>query len=67
MSATWAAFAKDPEAGPGWSAIGTAADEDVAVLGGAESAAVKMASQDSLDGRCRVWRDVLVGVDESTR
>jgi carboxylesterase type B len=60
MRSTWARFAKDPEAGPGWSAIGEAA-LDVAVLQNGKEA-VKLVEQSTLDGRCAVWRDVLVGM-----
>jgi carboxylesterase type B len=58
MRGTWARFAKDPKAGPGWSAIGEA-DLDVAVFSNGEDP-VKMVDQKTLDGRCAVWRDVLV-------
>lgn len=65
MRSTWARFAKDPESGPGWNAIGTgsefldgAADLDVAVFSG-DPAGVRVARQSELDGRCAFWRGLL--------
>lgn len=66
MRGTWARFAKDPGAGPGWNAVGTggqfldgAADLDVGVLGGDGGAGVKVIRQREIDGRCEVWKALL--------
>jgi hypothetical protein len=59
MRGAWARFAKDPEAGPGWSALGEEGIvDDVAVLqNGAEG--MKMESQRVLDEKCALWREVI--------
>ncbi len=56
MRRTWANFAKDPEKGPGWDAIGGAGN-DVAVLGHEPSQA-KMISRAELDKRCAVFQPI---------
>jgi hypothetical protein len=58
MRGAWAKFAKDPEAGPGWSALGTGTVNDVAVFqNGAKG--MKMESQHVLDEKCALWRVVI--------
>ena len=63
---TWAQFAKDPKAGPGWNAIGTGAeyldgadDLDVALLGSEGNAGVKIIQQQEVDARCAIWAPIL--------
>ena len=61
MRGTWARFAKDPEAGPGWSAVGEA-ELDVAVFQNGDEA-VKIVDQAVLDGKCALWREVIGASD----
>ncbi|CAI6297535.1 unnamed protein product [Periconia digitata] len=65
MRAAWARFAKDPTAGPGWTAVGSGKDyldsepdRDVAVL---SKEGISVKRQKDVDERCAVWKDVLKG------
>jgi hypothetical protein len=54
----WARFAKDPEAGPGWTTIGEG-EVDVAVFQNGEEF-MELVDQRTLDERCALWREVVV-------
>lgn len=54
MNQAWAAFAKDPMAGPGWPALGSF-QEDLASLGPLGSSGATMIKQSAVDFRCPVW------------
>jgi carboxylesterase type B len=61
MRGAWARFAKNPEAGPGWSAIGDG-NLDVAVFkNGGE--VMGRTSQRALDEKCALWREVIGASD----
>jgi hypothetical protein len=62
----WAQFAKNPEAGPGWNAVGTgseyldgAGDLDLGILGGDGGAGAKVIRQSEVDFRCDLWRPII--------
>ncbi|KAF2650147.1 alpha/beta-hydrolase [Lophiostoma macrostomum CBS 122681] len=66
MRGTWARFAKDPLAGPGWNAVGTgsdyyeaAADLDLGVIGANGSSGVTVVRQSEVDIRCKFWEPIL--------
>ncbi|KAF2639596.1 alpha/beta-hydrolase [Massarina eburnea CBS 473.64] len=63
MRGTWARFAKDPEVGPGWNAVGTggaflggAPDLDVGVI---SETGLTVARQSDVDQKCAIWAGVL--------
>jgi len=61
MRGAWARFAKDPQVGPGWSAIGEG-DVDVAIFQNGEES-VKLVDQRALDGDCALWWEVIGASD----
>ncbi|KAL1599877.1 hypothetical protein SLS60_007682 [Paraconiothyrium brasiliense] len=63
MRGTWARFAKDPEAGPGWRAIDVTRKgaSDVAEFTSEQPQKVKMIKQSELDAKCAFWQDILAG------
>ncbi|KAF1990783.1 alpha/beta-hydrolase [Aulographum hederae CBS 113979] len=54
LQSTWASFARNPAAGPGWSALGKAVEggKDLAVIG---PEGVRMGRQEEVDGRCGLF------------
>jgi hypothetical protein len=67
MRGAWARFAKDPVGGPGWNAIGTgheyfegSGDLDIGLLGSSGNAGVKVVRQSEVDGRCELWKPILM-------
>ncbi|KAJ4354284.1 uncharacterized protein N0V89_006018 [Didymosphaeria variabile] len=63
MRGTWASFAKEPEAGPGWRAIDAKKKgaANVAVFTAEQPQKVKMMTQSEVDARCAFWQDILAG------
>lgn len=63
MRGTWARFAKDPEAGPGWRGIDVErrGEADVAVFAAEYPREVKLVRQKDVDGKCAFWADALAG------
>ncbi|KAF2184769.1 alpha/beta-hydrolase [Zopfia rhizophila CBS 207.26] len=66
MRSVWAQFAKGPNAGPGWNAVGTgssyfggAADLDVGLIGSDGGSGVKVIRQSDVDSRCGLWAPIL--------
>lgn len=55
MRGAWAAFAKDPETGPGWNPIGSPGDMDLGVLGSNGSTGVQILTQDLVDVNCALY------------
>ncbi|KAL5384915.1 hypothetical protein DPSP01_005022 [Paraphaeosphaeria sporulosa] len=63
MRGTWARFAKDPAAGPGWRAIDVKkkAAANVAVFTAEQPKRVNMVAQSEVDSRCAFWTKILAG------
>ena len=63
MRGTWARFAKNPSAGPGWKAIDVKRPgvANIAVFAAEHPEEVKLVKQSDVDGKCAFWADVLAG------
>ena len=64
MQAAWAKFAKDPTAGPGWSALGTSGE--IGDLGALGSSGVKLVKPLPLDARCPLFAPIYVALANNT-
>lgn len=71
MRAAWAKFAKDPENGPGWVAIGKGAGEyDLGVLGDVGNDAgvgVTVVDRGVVDKNCELLEKLAVGLRDEAR
>ncbi|KAJ4289125.1 hypothetical protein N0V90_011467 [Kalmusia sp. IMI 367209] len=66
MRGAWARFAKDPEAGPGWPALGSKGPHrvdapDVGVFTAEQPRKVRLERQSVIDARCAFWSGALAG------
>ncbi len=55
MNGAWAAFARDPQHGPGWNRFGTFDGTDLGVLGANGSAGVTVIRQSEVDSVCQLF------------
>ena len=58
MRSSWAGFAKNPAAGPGWNKVGTYSNTDLAVLGSAGSSGATLTPRTVADARCALYAPV---------
>ncbi|EOA86252.1 uncharacterized protein SETTUDRAFT_161464 [Exserohilum turcica Et28A] len=58
MQRTWAAFAKDPQAGVGWPAVGRAWGKELGMLGKGESEGVTVENRMTTDSVCGLYRGI---------
>lgn len=60
MNGAWAAFASNPQLGPGWSSLGSYDGQDLAVIGeqdayGRGSSGIRLIDPSVVDAPCRLF------------
>lgn len=63
MQSAWATFSKCPTCGPGWNALGSAAEQDVANFGTNGSSSWNMIEQHVVDSRCHLYTPYYIALN----